>query len=204
MATKSSKFSFTSTKNSPDHTLKRKTSTLTLPYQTGSPTFPQTFLFVSLCLSVSVSLSPKLLDLSLIPWSASLLIPSTTTTTGGGSFFSLWPTHSLYLSISLKHRLKWLKLILSKLGSLSLSLSLSLSNEWVSCFHLSISQLGGGDRWWCFPMVGLLVVIFVNLGLWRIGVVILWQICRFMGCDSEVLVREWWDLENSGDRWVSK
>ena len=48
-------------------------------------------------------------------------------------------------------------------------------------------------------MVGLWVVIFVNLGLWRIGVVILWQICRFMGCDSEGLVREWWDLENSGD-----
>ena len=48
-------------------------------------------------------------------------------------------------------------------------------------------------------MVGLWVVIFVNLGLWWIGVVILWQICRFMGCDSEGLVREWWDLENSGD-----
>ena len=45
-------------------------------------------------------------------------------------------------------------------------------------------------------MVGLWVVIFVNLGLWRLGVVILWQICRFMGCDSEGLVREWWDLEN--------
>ena len=77
---------------------------------------------------------------------------------------------------------------------------LSLPNRQVSLFHLSISQLSGVD-------LGLWVVGLWVLLIWVWGFVAdwctdLWRICGlwFQGLG----LREWWDLEDGGDQWVSK